>query len=113
LLVNLARPSFNFVRESEQYFGCGLKRRLPGNAPTVRDFRLQPDQSVQGLWHALFRWPQLALQRLDLRDRSGSPPSQSMHWNLRPPVLASMKRMGLRHFGQGGGGGFLGMALNS
>ena len=29
--------------------------------------------------------------------------------NLRPPVLTSMKRIGLLHFGQTGGGGFLGI----
>jgi hypothetical protein len=46
-------------------------------------------------------------------DCSGSSPSQSMHRNLRPPVLAIMKRIGLRHFGQGGGGRFLAMALTS
>jgi hypothetical protein len=40
-----------------------------------------------------------------------SPPSQSMQRNLRPPVLTSTNRMGLWHFGQSGGGVFLGMAL--
>jgi hypothetical protein len=30
-------------------------------------------------------------------ERNGSPPSQSMHRNLRPPVLTSTNRMGLRH----------------
>jgi hypothetical protein len=44
-------------------------------------------------------------------DRNGSPPSQSMQRNLRPPVLTSINRMGLRHFGQVGGGAFFGMAL--
>jgi hypothetical protein len=44
-------------------------------------------------------------------DRNGSSPSQSMHWNLRPPVFLSRKRMGLRHFGQAGGGVFLVMTL--
>jgi hypothetical protein len=34
-----------------------------------------------------------------------------MHWNLRPPVFLSRKRMGLRHFVQMGGGVFLGMTL--
>jgi hypothetical protein len=37
--------------------------------------------------------------------------AQSRHWNLRPPILRSKNRMGLRHFGQGGGGGFLGTML--
>jgi hypothetical protein len=32
-----------------------------------------------------------------------------MQRNLRPPVLTSMKCIGLRHFGHGGGGGFLGI----
>jgi hypothetical protein len=35
--------------------------------------------------------------------------SQSMQQNLRPPVFTSTKCMGLWHFGQEGGGGFLGM----
>jgi hypothetical protein len=42
-------------------------------------------------------------------ERSGSSPSQSRHWNLRPPVLRSKNSMGLRHFGRIGGGVFLGM----
>jgi hypothetical protein len=41
-------------------------------------------------------------------ERSGSSPSQSRHWNLRPPVLRSKNRIGLRHVGQIGGGVFLG-----
>lgn len=44
-------------------------------------------------------------------DFKGSSPSQSMHWNLRPPVFRSRKRMGLRQFGHIGGGVFLGMTL--
>jgi hypothetical protein len=32
-----------------------------------------------------------------------------MQRNLRPPVFTSTKCMGLWHFGQEGGGGFLGM----
>jgi hypothetical protein len=31
-------------------------------------------------------------------DRNGSSVSQSRHWNLRPPILRSRKRMGLRHW---------------
>jgi hypothetical protein len=42
-------------------------------------------------------------------NRSGSGTSQSMQRNLRPPVFTSTKCMGLWHFGQEGGGGFLGM----
>jgi hypothetical protein len=42
-------------------------------------------------------------------ERSGSSPAQSRHWNLRPPVLRSRNRMGLRHFGQMGGGVFFRM----
>jgi hypothetical protein len=42
-------------------------------------------------------------------DRKGSPPSQSMQRNLRPPVLTSMNFIGLRHLGQDGGGAFFGM----
>jgi hypothetical protein len=42
-------------------------------------------------------------------NRSGSGTSQSVQRNLRPPVFTSMKLMGLWHFGQEGGGGFLGM----
>ena len=45
-------------------------------------------------------------------DRNGSSPSQSTHWNLRPPVFLSRKRMALRHFGQVGGGAFLGIGLS-
>jgi hypothetical protein len=41
--------------------------------------------------------------------RIGSTPSHWTHWNLRPPVFAMMKCIGMRHFGQGGGGGFFGM----
>jgi hypothetical protein len=41
--------------------------------------------------------------------RSGSGTSQSMQRNLRPPVFTSTKCMGLWHFRQEGGGGFLGM----
>jgi hypothetical protein len=41
-------------------------------------------------------------------DRNGSSVSQSRHWNLRPPILRSRKRMGLRHLEQVGGGVFLG-----
>jgi hypothetical protein len=37
----------------------------------------------------------------------GSGTSQSMQRNLRPPVLTSMKRIGLLHFGHVGGGVFL------
>ena len=44
-------------------------------------------------------------------ERSGSPPSQSLQRNLRPPVLTNTKRMGLRHLWQIGGGVFLGMTL--
>src|SRR5258706_1857519 len=44
-------------------------------------------------------------------DRNGSSPSQSGHWNLRPPVFRRRNRMGLRQFGQIGGGVFLGMTL--
>jgi hypothetical protein len=44
-------------------------------------------------------------------DRSGSSPVQSRHWNLRPPIFQSKNRMGLRHFGQLGGGEFFGIAL--
>jgi hypothetical protein len=44
-------------------------------------------------------------------NRSGSGISQSMQRNLRPPVFTSMKRIGLLHFGQDGGGVFLGMTL--
>jgi hypothetical protein len=42
-------------------------------------------------------------------NRSGSGTSQSMQRNLRPPVFTSTKCMGLWHFRQEGGGGFLGM----
>ena len=42
---------------------------------------------------------------------SGSGTSQSMQRNLRPPVLTSMKRIGLLHFGHGGGAGFLGIGV--
>ena len=42
-------------------------------------------------------------------ERSGSPPSQSLQRNLRPPVLTNINRMGLRHLWQIGGGVFLGM----
>jgi len=41
--------------------------------------------------------------------RIGSAPSHLMHLNFRPPVLTTMKCIGLRHFGQVGGGGFFGM----
>src|SRR5258706_564149 len=48
-------------------------------------------------------------------DRNGSSPSQPRHWNLRPPVFQSVfqsrNRMGLRQFGQIGGGAFLRMTL--
>jgi hypothetical protein len=40
-------------------------------------------------------------------------PSQSLQRNLRPPVLTSINRMGLRHFWQVGGGVFLGMNAHS
>jgi hypothetical protein len=40
---------------------------------------------------------------------SGSGTSQSMQRNLRPPVLTSIKCIGLRHLEQVGGGGFFGM----
>lgn len=35
-----------------------------------------------------------------------------MQRNLRPPVFTSVNRIGLRHFGQVGGGIFLGMAAH-
>ena len=48
-------------------------------------------------------------------DRNGSSPSQPRHWSLRPPVFQSVfqsrNRMGLRQFGQIGGGVFLRMTL--
>lgn len=44
-------------------------------------------------------------------DRNGSSPAQSRHWNLRPPVFHSRKRIGLRHLGQMGGGVFLDMGI--
>jgi hypothetical protein len=34
-----------------------------------------------------------------------------MQRNLRPPVLTSIKCIGLRHFGHAGGGEFLGMGM--
>jgi hypothetical protein len=43
-------------------------------------------------------------------DSNGSWLAQSRHWNLRPPVFHSKNCMDLRHFGQVGGGMFLGMA---
>jgi hypothetical protein len=42
-------------------------------------------------------------------ERNGSPPAQSRHWKLRPPVLRSKNRMGFLHLGQSGAGAFLGM----
>jgi hypothetical protein len=42
-------------------------------------------------------------------ERNGSSPAQSVHWNLRPPVLRSKNRIGLRQVGQTGGGVFLGI----
>src|SRR6266568_4503687 len=53
----------------------------------------------------------LASQFCTCGNRNGSRRSQLMHWNLRPPVLAGMKCIALRHCGQGGGGGFLGTVL--
>ena len=44
-------------------------------------------------------------------ESGGSPPSQSLQRNLRPPVLTNINRMGLRHLWQIGGGAFLGMKL--
>jgi hypothetical protein len=44
-------------------------------------------------------------------ERNGSPPSQSLQRNLRPPVLTNINRMGLRHLRHIGGGVFLGMNL--
>jgi hypothetical protein len=41
-------------------------------------------------------------------ERNGSSPAQSMQRNLRPPVLTTINRMGLRQVGQIGGGLFLG-----
>ena len=43
---------------------------------------------------------------------SGSVKSQSMQRNLRPPVLTSIKRICLRHFGHAGGAGFLGIGCS-
>jgi hypothetical protein len=43
---------------------------------------------------------------------SGSGMSQSMHRNLRPPVLTSMKLMAFPHFKQEGGGVFLAMVYS-
>jgi hypothetical protein len=45
-------------------------------------------------------------------NRSGSGISQSMQRNLRPPVFTSIKCIGLLHFGQVGGGEFLGMGYS-
>ena len=42
---------------------------------------------------------------------SGSGTSQSMQRNLRPPVLTSMKRIGLLHLMHRGGGVFLAILL--
>ena len=42
-------------------------------------------------------------------DVSGSLPSQSRHWNLRPPVFVSKNRIALWHLVQVGGGVFLGI----
>ncbi len=41
----------------------------------------------------------------------GSGTSQSMQRNFRPPVLTSINRIGVLHFGQMGGGEFLGKFL--
>jgi hypothetical protein len=46
------------------------------------------------------------------RDNAFHLPAQSMQRNLRPPVLTSVKCIGLRHSGQIGGGVFLGMAVH-
>src|ERR1039458_4419617 len=43
---------------------------------------------------------------------NGSSLTQSMQRNLRPPVLTVIKCIGLRHFGQIGGGKFYGMAAH-
>ena len=43
----------------------------------------------------------------------GSDTSQSKHRNLRPPVLMSIKRIGLPHLEQIGGGEFLGMGYSA
>jgi hypothetical protein len=43
----------------------------------------------------------------------GSGTSQSKHRNLRPPVLTSIKRRGLPHLEQIGGGEFLGMGCST
>lgn len=45
-------------------------------------------------------------------DLNGPSPAQSTQRNLRVPVLTSVNRIGLRHFGQVGGGVFLGMAAH-
>jgi hypothetical protein len=44
---------------------------------------------------------------------SGSGTPQSMQRNFRPPVLTSINRIGLLHFGQIGGGVFLGMGYST
>jgi hypothetical protein len=49
------------------------------------------------------------LEALSLPAIGAGRASQSMQRNLRPPVFTSMKRIGLLHFGQDGGGVFLGM----
>jgi hypothetical protein len=51
-------------------------------------------------------WIQLWISHICI----GSMSSHLMHPNLRPPVFSIMKCMCLLHFGQVGGGGFLGMA---
>jgi hypothetical protein len=42
-------------------------------------------------------------------DRARPSLAQSRHWNRRPPIFRSKNRIGLWHFGQTGGGVFLGM----
>jgi hypothetical protein len=52
-------------------------------------------------------------QRSASSDFKGSGPSQSGHWNFRPPIfLRSKYCIGLWHFGQIGAGAFFGMMLS-
>jgi hypothetical protein len=79
-------------------------REMPVNADGIRPiFRHR----------ASFQSLQFAGRSLATADEgNGSSPTQSMQRNLRPPVLISLKCIGLRHFGQIGGGVFLGMVAH-
>jgi len=55
------------------------------------------------------RWSSPLIQAWMSDIRIGSAPSHLTHLNFRPPVLTTMKCIGLRYFGQVGGGGFFGM----